>query len=215
MKKLLCVLAVVALLMGSAWAEGLTESDFMGMWVDVYDTDGGGAVAEMIYLRDDHKVFYMNHSFKADDTGFGREYVGSWSVNGNCIHIKYGETVESDIYMSNDGFLLIPLGGDKYITYGKVPVWGEKPDAPQLSGVAVPQGEYNVGEDIPAGKYTVDAGDAKRVTVWVYAPNGFADYYYIGTKENEQTMTVNLKEGGKLKIDGATVYMSTFAGLGF
>ena len=213
MKKLFCILALFSVLMGAAWAEGLTESDFMGAWVNVYDTKDDGASAEIIYLRDDHKVFYMNRRFSTDGPGLGREYVGSWSVNGDCIHIKYGDNTESDVYMSG-GFLLIPLGGDQYITYGKVPAWGEA-EAPQASGVAVPQGEYVIGEDIPAGRYTVDAGDAKRVTVWVYRPNGMSDYYYIGSKENEQTMTANLQDGGKLRIEGASVYLSTFAGLGF
>ena len=215
MKKVITIvmIAMTLLLTVPAYADGLIVDDFMGMWVNYYDTNSNGATIEAIYLRDDHTVFYMNRRFNASDAGFGREFVGSWEVNGDCIHIKYGDSAESDLYMS-DGFLLIPLGGDQYITYGKVPVWG-KVDAPQASGVAVPQGEYVIGEDIPAGRYTVDAGDAKRVTVWVYRPNGMSDYYYIGSKENEQTMTANLQDGGKLRIEGATVYLSALAGLGF
>lgn len=214
MKKLFCILALFSVLLGAAWAEGLTESDFMGAWVNVYDTKDDGASAEIIYLRDDHKVFYMNRRFNADGPGFGREYVGSWSVNGDCIHIKYGDNTESDVYMSG-GFLLIPLSGDNYIPYVKAPVWGEeKKDEAATNGITVPMGEYIIGDEIPEGKYTVFCGMTELAVVWVYAPKAsMGKYYSIGTGLSEQKANVTLTDGGRFEVEHGKVYLLPYEGI--
>lgn len=195
----------------SAAADGLTEADFMGTWARVYDSSDGGAVSEVFYLRDDHTVFYMNQRYDSENPGYGRQYVGSWLVHGNCIHIKYGDNAETDVYMSNDGFMLIPLGGDKYITYGKVPVWEENPKSnDENKGVAVYQGEYSVGEDIPEGRYIVDSGGAYYVTIRIYPAKGMSYYYHIGTSEDSNIAVLNLEYGATIRIEGATVYFSPY-----
>lgn len=219
MKRLFVVLTLVCsiILSSAAFSEGLTEADFMGAWVEVHDNNDGGATMEFFYLREDHTLFYVNRRFDADAEGFGRVYVGSWSVNGTAIHIKFGNNVEADVYQS-DGFLLIPAGGDQYFTYGKVPLWADKDKKTEQNlGVAIPQGEYQIGSDIPAGKYTIDSGNAASVTVYIYPTekNYPYDYYYIGTREKETSMVANLQEGGHIKIDGASVYFSPFKGFDF
>lgn len=228
MKKIFALILVLCLFAGvPAFADGLTEADFMGTWVNIYDNNSGGAVMEFFHIREDHRVFYLNRRFEKDDPGFGRQYVGSWDVRGNVIHLKYGDNTETDVYMS-DGFLMVPLGGDQYVPFGRVPVWGKDagatpaaapdptPEPTQaVQGVAIPQGEYSIGIDIPAGKYVIDAGPAKRVTVWTYDAEQWVDCYYIGSEENEQTMIVNLEEGGRLRIERATVYLRPFKGFDF
>lgn len=219
MKKLLFVLSLAFCFafFSVAYADGLTEADFMGAWADVYDTSDGGATMEFFYLREDHTLFYVNRRFEGNTEGFGRVYIGSWSVNGDAIHIVYGVNIETDVYMT-ENYLLIPAGGDQYYTYGKVPLWADKDKKEDRDlGIAIPQGEYQIGTDIPAGKYTIDAGDADRITVYIYPTEKTYpyDYYYIGTREKEISMVANLQEGGHIKIDGATVYLSPFKGFDF
>ena len=207
MKKIVSLLvALVSLLfVCSAYAAESTVDDYMGIWVNLYDTKDGGASGEVIYIREDHKVFYVNQSFTDQEAGFGRQYVGSWDVRGNCIHIIYGTSAESDVYMSNDGFLLIPLGGDKYIAYGKAPVWGEAKQAQDDSSdaVIVPVGEYLIGQDIPAGRYTIEVDPNTSVATFEVKQNeesSSGKTYWLGSVYGGTTANVTLKEGNVLIV---------------
>ena len=212
MRKVMTFLLLCALLCASIPASAFDESIFYGTWVMANEKDDGGLLADFFYLAPDHTVYYMNRVFEADAEGFGRAAVKSWAVTDDGIHIIFGDNSETDAYMSQNGFLLIP-GPGGYIPFGKVPVYGEEKTQEKLEGtITVYQGEYEVSADIPSGKYVVDAGEAAKITVWVYDANGWSNYYYIGAKQNEQYMVVKLEDGGKLRIEGASVTLSPFAG---
>lgn len=212
MKKVITIILCFALLCSMLPARAFDESIFYGAWARSYEKDNGGLTMEFFYLTADHKVFYVNRSFDAESEGSGRAFVGSWDTIDDGIHIIYGSSAETDAYITKNGFLAIPLG-EKYIPYGKIPVYGEEKEQEKPEGaITIFQGEYDVPADIPAGKYVVDAGDASRITIWVYDAKGWSNYYYIGANQNEQYMVVKLEDGGKLRIDGASVTLSPFAG---
>lgn len=212
MRKVITFVLLLALLGAAIPAQAFDESIFYGAWARADKNTENGVTVELFYLSPEHTTYYMNRRFWPDAEGFGRAAVKSWTVIDNGIHIIFGDNAETDAFMSKDGYLLIPLG-EKYIPYGKLPVYGEEKEQKKLeNSVTIYQGEYDVSADIPAGKYVVDAGEAARITVWVYDAKGWSNYYYIGTKQNEQYMVVKLEDGGKLRIDGASVTLSPFAG---
>ena len=77
--------------------------------------------------------------------------------------------------------------------------------------VAVPAGEYEVGEDIPAGAYTVKA---KQFAVLVtYEKNG--DYGDVYTVESDSCVgKLTLEKGESIQITGDVIF-TPYAGLGF
>ena len=77
--------------------------------------------------------------------------------------------------------------------------------------VAVPSGEYKVGEDIPAGAYTVKA---KQFAVLVtYEKNG--DYGDVYTVESDSCIgKLTLEKGESIQITGDVIF-TPYAGLGF
>lgn len=77
--------------------------------------------------------------------------------------------------------------------------------------VAVPAGEYKVGEDIPAGAYTVKA---KQFAVLVtYEKNG--DYGDVYTIESDSCIgKLTLEEGEAVQVTGDVIF-TPYAGLGF
>lgn len=206
------IVLILFLMLSVMPANAFDESIFYGAWARSYEKEDGGLTMEYFYLAADHSVYYVNRSFDAESEGFGRAFAGSWDTIDDGIHIVYGNSAETDAYISKDGYLLIPYG-EKYIPFGKVPVYGEEKEEKKLEGsITIYQGEYDVSADILAGKYVIDAGEAAKITVWVYDAKGWSNYYYIGTKQNEQYMVVKLEDGGKLRIDGASVTLSPFAG---
>ena len=77
--------------------------------------------------------------------------------------------------------------------------------------VAVPAGTYKVGEDIPAGSYTVKA---KQFAVLVtYEKNG--DYGDVYTVESDSCVgKLTLEKGESIQITGDVIF-TPYAGLGF
>lgn len=213
MKKVITISITMALLLSCVSAFAFDESIFYGGWALAGEKDDGSAFMEFFYLAPDHKVFYMNRSFTADEEGFGRQAVGSWSVIENGIHVKYGNTAETDAFMSKDGFFLIP-GPGGYIPYGKVPVYGEtKENADALN---VPPGEYYVGEDFPAGRYTIEVSpDNYAVLIKIYEneDDEYGSSYAIGEAYGSYTLNVKLKDGNIVESKSTPFVLTPFAGL--
>lgn len=78
----------------------------------------------------------------------------------------------------------------------------------------VPQGVYNVGEDIPAGRWTIKA----NASLWVFIYNGESEYcdsmYWLDSSDPQVNLV--LKEGQRIEINGTVTFTPyTSAALGF
>ena len=94
MKKLLSIILVLALLIPVAsLAAGL---DVGGCWA-TYDMQTTGAPQfVVIYLAEDYTCYYLAQSFKKDDVGLGRAYVGTWELQDDgTVLAKTGENTET------------------------------------------------------------------------------------------------------------------------
>lgn len=78
--------------------------------------------------------------------------------------------------------------------------------------VVVPMGEYTVGEDIPAGKYTVTTGES-YCNLQVYS-NGKRIYAY-DSFSSETIGKLTLTDGQIVKVQYDSVIFSPYKGLGF
>lgn len=77
--------------------------------------------------------------------------------------------------------------------------------------VAVPAGTYKVGEDIPAGSYTVKAKLLSVLTT--HEKNGeYGDMYTLNSDKPIGKLT--LEEGESVQITGSVIF-TPYAGLGF
>ncbi len=78
----------------------------------------------------------------------------------------------------------------------------------EMKSAKVPAGEYIVGEDIPAGSYSITT-EQMLVTVVI----GDYDNFYVISPESPLGK-ITLKAGDKIQFTGSVV-MSKFAGLSF
>lgn len=207
----LCIALIICCVM-PCFAADITEKDIIGAWTTTFRSVFDEPVIANYYFLDDSQAFHAFSRVKNDGTTVNECTIGTWELHGDYIYFVFGDGMNDTKYLQFiDGFIKEKSGGDDFNMYGKAPTWEEAHD--QSNSAIIPQGEYTISADIPAGRYTIDAGTARRITVWIYPPEGFSDYYYIGTEENEKSVVVNLQEGGRLKIDGASVYLKKFSGL--
>ena len=81
MKKLLAVVLILALLLPvAAFAD---DSDVVGCWAHYELLTTGCPNMEMIYLAPDHTCYFLIQSFKSDDAGLGRTFVGTWEMQSD------------------------------------------------------------------------------------------------------------------------------------
>ena len=85
-----------------------------------------------------------------------------------------------------------------------------------VDGVSVPPGEYYVGEDLPAGKYTISVDEsvvAEIIEVRKNKKDTIGTSYWIGSMYGGPTANITLVEENILVIKSHTVTISTFKGL--
>ena len=216
MKKLFCVLLILALCYVPFQGLAHDESYFYGTWAEFHDTKDGGASLDIFKLTPDHKVFFLTQSFNSDEPRYGRSYVGSWSVSSDTITIKIGENLTIKGYILGNGFFAEKVYGG-YILYGKLPEYAENDatygpvslDMLSSVGVVVPAGRYTVGEDIPAGNYRFEMENAQAY-IYIYKS---ADSSYYSQSFNIDGATPifakqTLAEGNILEIKGRAVRIS-------
>ena len=81
-------------------------------------------------------------------------------------------------------------------------------------GVTVPIGEYTVGEDIPAGVYTIKSTDLCRVSVFADSSERYAGFSeYISGDDIIGKLT--LENGQFVRIKMGSAVFSPYKGLGF
>lgn len=82
--------------------------------------------------------------------------------------------------------------------------------------VAVPAGDYVVGEDIPAGTYSLDSEGYGMISVYSDASKdimGMSACHSVGG--GETVGKIELKDGQVVEIQMASIIFKTYAGLGF
>lgn len=82
--------------------------------------------------------------------------------------------------------------------------------------VIVPQGVYTVGEDIPAGKWTINANYGDLIIQQFVSPEATI-YKYFDLVDYGENLTVNLQEGWIVKISTSKAVFTPYTGaaLGF
>lgn len=77
----------------------------------------------------------------------------------------------------------------------------------------LPQGEYLIGEFIPAGNYIFSLGDSDMAVLWVDKPNQLSHNYYSMSDTTDRTEVIlRLEEGWLLRVTLSNVYISTMTG---
>ena len=115
MKKFLSVfLDLVLLLPVSAFA--VSDSDVVGCWAHYsVGTDGSPSMA-MLYLAEDHVCYFIIQSFRHDEAGIGRTYVGNWKIQDNgSIYAKTGNNTDTELILYNESLALTRDTRDVYV----------------------------------------------------------------------------------------------------
>ncbi len=100
MKKLITVVLIFALLLPAAALAD--ESYFSGCWVHTETLTTGCPSLTFICLTEDHKCFYLIQSFREDEAGPGRTYIGTWDVEDGYLVAKTGENTSTRLQFSDD-----------------------------------------------------------------------------------------------------------------
>lgn len=217
MKKI-ALLVMILLLCLPAVSRAADEKQYIGTWIqEKYDEETGRYSVELLHLTADHQAYYTVQVFCPGEVGIGRQAAKTWWVTGNGIHIVLGENAETDAIILDDGRLGFKLAGSAVSPFTRVPSETGSHTLPSLSdlktGVTIPQGEYFVGTDIPAGRYIAEAGTSRKITLWIYDARGWSNYYYLGTYNNESMMVMTLEDGGKLRVEDSSVIIREYTGL--
>ena len=122
-----------------------------------------------------------------------------------------GELSEYDLYI-----LYSPIAISKD---DKMPFLRRSEEAQQTEAVAdidvvVPVGQYVVGEDIPAGAYTIKP-QGVGVAISVHYSKGGRSKGVFTAFEGESIGKLELEDGNYLEIAGGAALFSTYTGLGF
>ena len=99
MKKLITVALILALLLPAA---ALADASFSGCWVHTETLTTGCPSLTFICLTEDHKCFYLIQSFREDEVGPGRTYIGTWDVEDGYLVAKTGENTSTRLQFAAD-----------------------------------------------------------------------------------------------------------------
>lgn len=76
---------------------------------------------------------------------------------------------------------------------------------PEWKEVSVPAGNYIIGEDIPAGTYSIEGADALAVIESTKPGSRMSEFYYM-LDRGEVVGKVELTEGCSLRLNGAVIF---------
>ena len=102
MKKLLAMILILALLVPAlALAD---ESDVIGCWVHYELLTTGAPSVTFLYLAEGGVCYYLIQTYKPDDVGMGRTFVGTWEFDKeDTVTAKTGNNAKTTLYFSPDG----------------------------------------------------------------------------------------------------------------
>jgi hypothetical protein len=229
MKKLIACLLLLCLILPVCYAEDLDETQYIGTWVYTKETANGGLTLEVMYLTEDHRVFYVYQTFDAEKSTYTQRHTGSWAPweSGDGINIEIGEGYLSltGVYRKNSGLGLRHKSGADYKLFVALALDMLRRTAnavPVETGVFVPGGYWEVGVDIPAGTYSVRRAENIRSQNFVVyqAYNEESERYTrtvintILNESNPQIGKFTLREGNVVWVDEG-VYFDKPITLGF
>lgn len=233
MRKILACLLILGLLLPLCHAEDLDETQYIGTWVYTKETANGGLTLEVMYLTEDHRVFYVYQTFDAEKSTYTQRHTGSWAPweSGDGINIEIGNgflslTGVSRVYSVLN--LRHQSGADykQFVALGSDMLRRAENNAqetkPEQTGVYVPGGYWEVGVDIPAGTYSVRRAESIRSQNFVVyqAYNEESERYTrtvintILNESNPQIGKFTLREGNVVWVDEG-VYFDKPITLGF
>ena len=167
MRKILACLLLVCLALPLCHAEEIDESQYVGVWIEVSETINRGMVAELMCLTEDHRVFYIRQTFDAEKPTLSYRHLGTWTPRGSeGISIEIGDgflslTAVSMVYgvldakyASGADYKMFVAQASDMMTRMANEALSTEPEEKE-SGVYIPAGFWTVGEDIPAGVYSV------------------------------------------------------------
>lgn len=229
MKKFIVCLLILVLILPACHAEGIDESQYVGTWVYAEETSNNGIILEILYLTGDHRAFYIYQTFSAEKSTYTQRHTGSWEqLDGDTVRIEIGDEYLSldavSMYYSvlktshssgADYKMFIALGSDmlqRSVDYDLES--GARQTEQSRNAVQVPTGQWRVGEDIPAGTYSVKLGPDMRsgyIKVWGktaddFLSNGGLIYSEFIEEKNPVIGKIELKSGWLVDVDGPVLF---------
>ena len=94
--------------------------------------------------------------------------------------------------------------------------YSEEENSGSKKPVSVPQGEYTIGSDIPAGTYSLSAsdGDFQLSTITIYSASGALENTHVIMADSSVGKCV-LEAGQKVEISGSPILFFTYDGISF
>lgn len=232
MKKILAALFVVLLLAGCIPALAVDDAAYVGTWIYKHDdVDPVDLMIEMIHLAEDHQAFYILQAFYNGKATLSRRETGTWKTAEDGIEIEVGEKYKTTYYAelklsyailevreswSSEKMLFNAASSDLMTKMAddKLKQFEENGESRQESGVRVPMGRWRVGEDIPAGTYSVrkpENSSSVLFCVWGYAPddyktNGGLLFNEVINSKNQILGKIELKEGWIVSVNKEVIF---------
>lgn len=78
----------------------------------------------------------------------------------------------------------------------------------------MPQGDYTVGVDFPAGRYTFTvSGERPRSTIWHYPKGKLTSTYYTISNTRGLSVSLTLNDGDRITVEDQEVTIGPYVGL--
>lgn len=226
MKKVLVFIIVFLLLVPACLAE-TDESQYVGTWVYQEETTNGGFVLEVLHLSEAHKVFYIRQFYDDKAPTYNWKSVGFWQLTDNGLIIDTGEgypeyynAKQPSIYLGllylyypagNEYRIFEAISSDLMTRMADEMLENYTPE----TGVRVPMGHWHVGDDIPAGTYSIRLPNEENSSVYIciwgyevdnYLSNGGLIFHETIKKSNSSIGKIELKDGWIVDIDGPVLF---------
>ena len=219
MKKLLCLLlAVLILVPAGVLAEAKDPAFYYGTWIRIEESNYAYS-AIVLHLQENGVALFISGSMRGGRLGKSKLQLRSWSVTENGIQLstEAGTMNEYKLYTDDQiGYYI----GTWYYGFSRV-----REDEPKEAEQAEPVemllngGVYTVGEDIPAGNYTVTAISPfltlrvhKNYEAYEQGPYGSTVFSKIMSEYDTTIGKLTLKEGYVLAVD-AQIKLATYTGV--
>ena len=101
MKKLLSMILILALILPAAVSAAATGP--VGCWAHYELLNDGAPDMTMLYLADDHTCYYLTQMYHTDESGLGRQFVGTWEqLADGSVLAKTGNNTSTTLRFSDD-----------------------------------------------------------------------------------------------------------------